>query len=1048
MHIAKLFCRICKQQKKTNILKSKTLFTFCLIILFSNSYASNLLDALLKVNKQWHAQSDVDKNALQEEQINSAVNLEQLISKHLKLVESTLRNRNVNHLNSNQKKNRLARLDELQQYWKTALYPKNKDFAFSIPYFIDAENTACAVGHLVIESGNQEIAEEIAAQQNNAFVFDIKNKDLVVWADEHGFTLEELAWIQPMYPNPDPCSTPPLSIVPTGNTCGNDDGKIAIDIYNQNVLSEIYWKDLGYFIPLRENLASGKYELYVKYELAFLVCEKDILLEIQSDYQDQYYITSECNGNNDEEINVAPLYNIDTSSLSFKWFDGSTNNSITNLMPNYFDQYSLYFSYVDGLLVPNSPIEKYYVVVSDSNSCTSVISFPIRNPTNYPATTIHTGCNLNNGSIDLLGSSTVPSSNILWSTGETTEVISNLNAGEYCVTIENLNTNCIAEGCYTVMEDCQEYTFANDDFYEIYENENLNLWNKHDANNTIVENDTYLDFIGLIDYQEADYTQIIVELPSNGIINHHYPNSYWNQEAWASYTPNQNFVGLDSLKYVSVHYENSNLSIFDTATVYINVLPNNLQQAVSVSAQDDTISVDGNETVVIDVLCNDFETTNAVLSEDLIIGKWKLQYLSGGFAGLPPFPATSYSYAELLFKSDSLLGSGYSAQYDYDGSYTISPTINSFTTIFLDTTSNVPGDQIAIYELTDSVLTCSSAFVADGFFLHFMPIEDLNVVILQNGNFGTGSVNADNQIIYPSTNGEADTLIYIACNNQGLCDTAIVFINGGQIVGNTAPIANNDYFETMGYPTFTFDALQNDSDAENNIATVTILNNGDCSNVSYDSTYNQFSVTFTDATFCTFDYVICDTENLCDTATVELQYYCYPWDYPVEFVYDTVNLDNTSSLNLANFCFEDSITYALNENPSNIQINFDAENEEIQFLNLFSGTDTLSYTSDYINNLDCITCGTLIFHVITFDFTNTIGDSNLEPIRIYPNPASEVIFVENEGRNISEFVINDFNGKTVKTGKFEGQLDIKDLSKGVYFIQFDGAARLSKFVKK
>ena len=79
-------------------------------------------------------------------------------------------------------------------------FPINSGHALRTPYFIDHNNTACAVGQMIIESGNDAIANWVRDQMNNAYLSEIPVGAIDDWAREYGFTRNELAWIQPGYP--------------------------------------------------------------------------------------------------------------------------------------------------------------------------------------------------------------------------------------------------------------------------------------------------------------------------------------------------------------------------------------------------------------------------------------------------------------------------------------------------------------------------------------------------------------------------------------------------------------------------------------------------------------------------------------------------------------------------------------------------------------------------------------------------------------------------------------------------------------------------------
>jgi hypothetical protein len=91
-------------------------------------------------------------------------------------------------------------LDALTNYYAQAQFPINSNHRFRIPYFIDELGTPCAVGHLLIESGFEAVAERVSEEMNNAYVREIPYKELPMWAEKYGFELSELAWIQPGYP--------------------------------------------------------------------------------------------------------------------------------------------------------------------------------------------------------------------------------------------------------------------------------------------------------------------------------------------------------------------------------------------------------------------------------------------------------------------------------------------------------------------------------------------------------------------------------------------------------------------------------------------------------------------------------------------------------------------------------------------------------------------------------------------------------------------------------------------------------------------------------
>jgi hypothetical protein len=90
-------------------------------------------------------------------------------------------------------------LAALGTYADRGLFPMNDLVPGRSPVFIDTLGNACAVGHLMITSGHAALAERISAELNLAYVHDIALPEVAEWATTYGFTIDELAWIQPTY---------------------------------------------------------------------------------------------------------------------------------------------------------------------------------------------------------------------------------------------------------------------------------------------------------------------------------------------------------------------------------------------------------------------------------------------------------------------------------------------------------------------------------------------------------------------------------------------------------------------------------------------------------------------------------------------------------------------------------------------------------------------------------------------------------------------------------------------------------------------------------
>jgi hypothetical protein len=99
---------------------------------------------------------------------------------------------------------RHAALAVLDAYIARGDFPRRTDDPYGAlrPRFIDDRGVHCAVGALIAASGRDDLAHQIAATDEYAFVRDIQVPALAQWAAEHGFSVDELAMIQPSYSAP------------------------------------------------------------------------------------------------------------------------------------------------------------------------------------------------------------------------------------------------------------------------------------------------------------------------------------------------------------------------------------------------------------------------------------------------------------------------------------------------------------------------------------------------------------------------------------------------------------------------------------------------------------------------------------------------------------------------------------------------------------------------------------------------------------------------------------------------------------------------------
>ncbi|PIQ28133.1 hypothetical protein COW36_05155 [bacterium (Candidatus Blackallbacteria) CG17_big_fil_post_rev_8_21_14_2_50_48_46] len=137
------------------------------------------------------------------------------IQTHLAYVEERLRKVPNTHISPHLRLQRETLLDHLKTYRLAQKFPRNYEYQNqSRPVFIDREGNICAVGYLIEKTAGRKLAQILDLHYHNAYLKDMKLPALSTWVKNSGFSLEELAMIQPSYPStPLPESPPDLNIV-------------------------------------------------------------------------------------------------------------------------------------------------------------------------------------------------------------------------------------------------------------------------------------------------------------------------------------------------------------------------------------------------------------------------------------------------------------------------------------------------------------------------------------------------------------------------------------------------------------------------------------------------------------------------------------------------------------------------------------------------------------------------------------------------------------------------------------------------------------------
>lgn len=123
------------------------------------------------------------------------------IQDHLARVASLMRATPPANLTRAQREARRTTIDWLEEYRAVGVFPHNHVRPGErVPVFVDPHGTPCAVGYLLLRSGQEGLVESVVRTGNLARVPDLAGDvRMAAWLDARGLTLDEAALIQPAY---------------------------------------------------------------------------------------------------------------------------------------------------------------------------------------------------------------------------------------------------------------------------------------------------------------------------------------------------------------------------------------------------------------------------------------------------------------------------------------------------------------------------------------------------------------------------------------------------------------------------------------------------------------------------------------------------------------------------------------------------------------------------------------------------------------------------------------------------------------------------------
>lgn len=181
-------------------MKKITCFYLCLFVFQLNALQPEakapLYQHLLELNRNW--------KLIPTEKFSKETSFKSdmaRIQTHLFSVIELMRGEK-HHFSQEQLRWRNKLLDELALYAENGIFPVNRYHSERRPYFIDHLGTHCAVAYLMLQSGSENLAQQIKHSENYAYIHEIRTAGVAEWAERHGFTLDELSLIQPTYSIP------------------------------------------------------------------------------------------------------------------------------------------------------------------------------------------------------------------------------------------------------------------------------------------------------------------------------------------------------------------------------------------------------------------------------------------------------------------------------------------------------------------------------------------------------------------------------------------------------------------------------------------------------------------------------------------------------------------------------------------------------------------------------------------------------------------------------------------------------------------------------
>ncbi|WP_400080000.1 Ig-like domain-containing protein [Winogradskyella sp. R77965] len=513
------------------------------------------------------------------------------------------------------------------------------------------------------------------------------------------------------------------------------------------------------------------------------------------------------------------------ATYTFTWSNGQINTGVTS-------------STISNVIAGNYSVS----IAMDGSVCDPVVqNVTINEPTNKLSAKITNQTDiicagLGQFSIEGIGGATPYSYSIdngttLISSGTFTD----LNVGNYIVDVFDSN-GCNFKIAVDLLSNCTDAIA--------------------DINNTFVDQPVSGNVLTNDEDFEGDNQTVTANTnPANGTVVINPDGSY-------TYTPNPGFIGEDTFEYTIC--DDGNPQACDTATVYIEVLPQGGPENEAPIANADTATTPEGTPIDIVVLANDFDpdgdpititaTTDPANGAVTLNPDGTITYTpNSGFIGEDTFTYTicddgNPQLCDTATVTITVQPTGYpNTTNANDDAYNTTPGANVTGNVLLND-NDVEGDT--------QTVTTTTVTTANGVTVNIDPNTGIFTYTPNTGFSGT------------------DSFVYTICDNGSpvACDEATVYITVGGLANTTDAIA--DINNTFVDQPVSGNVLTNDEDFEGDNQTVTANTNPANGTVvmnpdgSYTYTPNPGFIGED-----TFEYTICDDGNpqACDTATVYIE---------------------------------------------------------------------------------------------------------------------------------------------------------------------------------